>query len=290
MFETSVSSDASAHLIDRRSYLPWPTPSSLWPTYQHVLYLLPGQAYSLLLDDAGRPAGCTHYRNPGALSEDLFLRFLFEQEATLRQPYLRYEVLIGDVPFVLLPDALPSQGQELALARTLLDDAILPGELHRSPCPPEGACALFALLPARQHLLDHYLPSYELDHLSTACIRTAHRLADQTGHALTLTLSGRQVIITALAEGRLQLCNGYPYAEPLEAIYFMQSVRQITGLDQRELTCYVMGETNPADHQPSSLWHHLPGLQTPPLPGLLGIELPEKVPHWRFLFLGGKAG
>jgi hypothetical protein len=215
----------------------------------------------------------------------MFLRFLFEKESTLRQPYLTYRVVIGDAPFFLLPEGSDAEADHLALARTLLDDATMPDEVRVSPSPAAAAYAVYTLDPARRHLLDHYLSQYELLHLSYYAIQTAHRLANQAGDALTMILTGKQVLITALRAGELRLCNQYPYAEPLEAIYFLQSVRNASGLDQGALTGYVMGETNPADLSPASLWHHLQGLQTPPLSAFTNHPLPEGCPHWRFLFL-----
>lgn len=272
-------------LIERVAHIPWPEPQSLWATQGHRLYVLSGLVYSLLVDEQGKPLGVTSYRNRGRLSQDMFLRFLFEQEPILTQPYLTCEVVLGQGPFFLLPTIEHRAAKLLPLARALLDDAILPDELQRSFCPLTEAYAVFSVPTNLMHVLRHYLDSFDLQHVSRHVIRSTHRLADQVGQAITLTLLGREVLITVLRDGRLQLCNNYPYQEPLEAIYFLQTVRHVTSLDHSDLACYVMGETNPRDLSPHSLWHHLPGLTTPPLPGLLDLSMPHDCPHWQFLFL-----
>jgi hypothetical protein len=288
VFKPSLISDLEAlpdQMIEREELVPWPTPASFWPTYHHRLYLLAGTVYSLLLNEGQKPLGVTCYRNRSRLSQDVFLRFLFEQEPSLTQPYLSRDVVLGEGPFFLLPTQLCQSENLLPLARTLLDDALLPNELQLSVCPQTEAYAVFTLSPRLKHVLDRSLGDYELQHLSSHLIRSTHRLADQIGQALTLTLLGQQVLITALRDGQLQLCNSYAYQEPLEAVYFLQTVRHVTGLTQKDFTCYAMGETNPSNLDPASIWHHLPGLQVPPLPGLLDISVPVNCPHWQFLFL-----
>lgn len=272
-------------LIERATHVSWPLPRSLWATHCHRLYVLSGLVCSLLVDEQGKLRGVTTYRNRGRLSQEMFLRFLFEQEASLTQPYLLCEVVLGEGPFFLLPATEYRAAHLLPLARALLDDAILADELQHSFCPLTEAHAVFSASTSLMHVLRHYLADFELQHISRYVIQSTHRLADQVGQAITLTLLGREVLITVLRDGCLQLCNRYPYREPLEAIYFLQTVRQVAGLDQSDLTCYVMGETNPRDLSPASIWHHLPSLQTPPLPRLLDLDLREHTPYWQFLFL-----
>lgn len=290
MFETSPnptapSSPARQGLYQQRCYLRPAMPLSLWATCRHLLYLLDGTVYSLLFDAHERLVGCWGYTREPGTTQDIFLRFLFEKEPHLAQPYLEVEVRLAEVPFLVIPHRFTARPYHLALSRLMMEEDLLSEELHEQPLPGEDAYALFDAPPPLRHILDHYLGHYQLGHACGAWLRTLRRLADAQGNALLMTLLPHRVAIAALREGTLQICNAYPTHSPLEALYYLQSVREIIGWKGTPPAIFAQGEVTPDPNQVDTLWYHLPGLQTPPSRLLLSYELPASSEAWRFAFL-----
>jgi len=241
--------------------------------------------YSLFIAPHNQLGGCVAYTNPGHLSQEIFLRLLFEKEPVLAQPYLNYEVVIGEPPFLLIPEALRSPAHHLAMARLGIDDAVLAEELHTAPSLTDDLYALFGMPAHLRYVLDHYVVHYQLSHVALYAIQTAHRLATDEGNTLLLTALPGRVIITALREGKLQLCNSYRCSSALEQIYFLQSVRRVTGLSAAHCLIYAQGEVAPRSEDPEGLFRQLPGLHLPPPQLLTQRDLPDEAHPWRYAFL-----
>jgi len=272
-------------LITRQSLWAVPLRESLLPTCRQVLYLLPGCMYRLLFAPTGELAQAHVYQKGGQLSEDLFLRLLLEREKELTDTFLTVEVVIGYGKHILIPDEHFEEQYILGLARTMLDDAVLPEELYTTPVPTEQAKILSLLPNSARYVLGHYLPQSEIRHVSRFLVEWSDRLPTQEGNSLLLLLGRGEGIIVARKEGQLALCNSYPMQTPVEVLYFVQAVLEATGMKDQNVARYVMGETDGENLGGESIWSYLEDWQIPG-PDILGMELPQHdAPYWLMGFL-----
>ena len=265
----------------------WSTPirESLLPTCRHVIYLLPGRMYRLLFSPTGEPIQVHRYQKGAQLSEDLFLRLLLEREKELTDTFLSVEVVLGTGKHLLVPAAHYDEEFALGITRNMLDDTALAEEIYTTSIPSEEALIL-ALWPAStRYVLEHYLPQAEKRHVGRYLIEWTDRFPTEEGNCILLLLGMGEATLVARKEGQLVLCNTYPVQSSLEVLYYAQAVKKATGLTDRPLSCYVMGETDVDFFQGESIWAQLEDWQIPS-PEILGIELSQPdVPYWLTGFL-----
>ena len=290
MFESSPETSfshisASSGLYHSKTLVSPTLPASLWATCRHVIYLMTGQVYSLLLDAHEVLVGAWSYSREEGTSQDIFLRFLFEKEFHLTQPYLQVDVSMGEPSVLLVPDKLAEEAYSSALFRIIKEEDPL-GEEHLVQSVPEEQVTIMFPVPQKIiHVLDHYVRHYRLAHACGQWVKTLRLLADDNGDGLILTVMPSRVALLACREGNLQICNIFPAQTATEIMYYLQSVKEVVGWKTEGPDCYVLGEVTPDPDLPDSLWYHLPGLLTPPTELLLDRNLPTRAQSWRYGFL-----
>ncbi len=271
-------------LFHKVVYLSATQPRSLWPTCKHIFYIIKDKAYSLLIAPTGEPCVCIGYHKQGEVTQDLFLRFLFEKEAHLTQPYLEYEVVLGQVPFLLIPAELRDEAYDMALTRLLIDEDLLQEELMETQLSNPDLHILWGVNSQMRYLLDFYLRDYQMRPLCELNLSLLPQLeASKEGNVVLLTRLPGRVEIAVYQAGQLQLCNAYAASAPMEELYYLQSVLEVIGLKSEEVACYVQGEADPSGEEADSLWSRWSWLKLPSYPSLSDeIEADQ---YWRYWFL-----
>ena len=249
------------------------------------LLILAQRVYAVLEGTGGEVAACKEYRNDQGLGQESFLRLLLEQESWLRGPFLGSEVYWGSQAFTLVPEACWDERQALALGRALLDDLLLPSELATGILPLPAGRVLFALPPGIRHLLKQYLWDYTLTHLAAPLIRLAMTSDRRAEHLMCLLWIDTGILVAVRQGGALHLCNGYPCHSPEDAVYYLQAVREVCGLQAISMPLLAGGEWEPESPEVHGLRRWLPDIRVPETWSYRGRQDLSATPYWKYAFL-----
>ncbi|RMG23173.1 MAG: DUF3822 family protein [Bacteroidetes bacterium] len=231
-------------------------------------------------DESGTIIDCRKFYNKDQLALEIFLRLLFEKEPGLKSASHSCRVLTGQSVFALAPaDYLPAR-RMLDFARLVLEEAIFEEELVQYPIPELKAQLLFSVPYSIRHIIQSYLPQARLGHIAEVLIPLSLELCPQRG--IVMLIYDQQVLIAARAGGQLQLINRFQFMAHADILYFLQSVRKVTHLEDKEVPVYVMGDL---EGKMKTLKQYMDHIQ---VPQNLSQQLPGsklEVPYWEFAFL-----
>ncbi|MEM7368895.1 MAG: DUF3822 family protein [Bacteroidota bacterium] len=257
---------------------------SLLPTCKLVLYVQPHQVLYVLISPDEKLIACYECKNSQGISSDMFLRFVFERETLLRKPFLSCQVYTSEPLFSLIPEAHYRQEEAHSLARLLLDGAVFPEDVFSVRVPPLHIRVLFAVSPPLLHLLNHYVSSYTIHHICEVSLHLGRHLANSPS-SLILHLQKDHIMITAFREGKLSLCNVYPFRSIPDALYFVQVGRRVSGLEHPDIPVFVLGDIGERGKQQNDLWEYLPDMQIPQQFLEVSSEDMTHTAYWRYAFL-----
>lgn len=250
------------------------------------LVILRNQVVSLVQINAHhRMLGCKELINGEALATSLFLRFVFEKEPLLQLAEANIEVISNSRLFTLIPSAFAQPPFIGKYASVLLDDAVFEDEWYTDPIPELEAESLFVSPPFVRHILDEYLSSYTLKHVSAPLVRLGQQLMKWEASHLWVYIWEGLALVGVCKEGRILMCNAYEYQVPSGLMYFIQSLLTYWNLDIYTLPVYLLGdlENDPAMY--TYLSSRLPGLREPAILKAYLPESPDETMYFRYGFL-----
>lgn len=258
---------------------------SLLPTCKLMLYVQPHQVMYVLISPEDELLDCIECHNSQGISSDMFLRFVFERETLLRKPYLSCQVYTSEPLYSLIPEEHFQAKDNHSLAKLLLDSTVLEQDIFSMRVPQIGAHVLFAVSPPLVHLLNHYLSTYSVHHICEASLHLGSRLAQGSASVL-LHVQKDHLLVSTFKEGKLCLCNVYPYRSIPDALYFVQVARRVSGLEDPDIPVYVLGDVAARNSQQDSLWEYLPDMQIPKELEYSKSKDITQTEYWRYAFLG----
>ncbi|MEL6589841.1 MAG: DUF3822 family protein, partial [Bacteroidota bacterium] len=246
--------------------------------------LLPQKLYYLLQSPTGEIVCCKEYRLLDLrMGQNMFLSLVFEREPILCQAFASCEVLLAEPPFTILPNRYQEQEDPLLLARVMLDDwAFEEDLLLRQLSQRQSARLLFLQTQNLHDTLRSYLPYFTLGHVAQTAIGLAERLSHEHPDQICLLMMDQQILLIVMREGRLHLCNYYPWKAPLDIVYFVEAARDVCQLQAPEVPVFVFGELEVESEVAQAIWRYIPGLR---FPTLLRSPQTGTQAYWKYAFL-----
>lgn len=262
-----------------------PISAALVPACQRKLWIDRDRIVYLLFSPQGTLIQCRLYENTSLVGDDVFMRLVLEKEALFETPFMGCEVFWGGEAAVLMPAELHDNLQELRMMRIHVNADMGPEGLRRQAIEQHNAMLVFDIPEVITHMLEHYVRYYVLHHIWEPLIRSSDHLA-QTVHSHLLMLVGqKEVSIVAQAKGQLQFCQRFPALARTDMLYYLQSVRKVTGL-AATAPVFAVGQLGTPFPEQEALHSYLPTLAVPTLPLALPPDQAADIPHWQFSFLG----
>ncbi len=286
---------AQLHRIRKQTRLDTPfktityldSPAAAQPPGGQRLVLVPQEnriSYAVLAGD-GTVARAKSFLNESNLASSVFFRMVLEREALRQQAFGAYAVLSASPQFALIPNEELRPGREDAYryTRILIDESVFKQEVACIGLPDmESSLVFVAPLPVR-YLWDEYLPAYELGHVVVPLITMARQLGQQAPSHLLIQLFDTTAIIAACQEGRMVFCNAFRFRAEMDIVYFLHSVREVTGLSDDALPVYAVGEFDREGQAYAHLQTYIPQLRIPDFlqEKALGAQAGDS-PFWKF--------
>lgn len=175
------------------------------------------------------------------LSQEMFLRFLFEKEKILQGSYVEVQVYLDQPAFTLVPTMLQNDKMNLAISRLLIDDQLFSDEVYHYKLPYMEANLVMALPPALKHMLNHYMRDYVLLHPASIVLSIGHRATNGELEVYAL-FEGQHMTVAVFEHEKLLLTNMYVCRASSDVLYYLQLIRQSLKKQDRPLMAYYMGE------------------------------------------------
>lgn len=265
-------------------HVPLSISGSLLPLCDLAIYLLERKLYYVLQSPSGEIVSCKEYRLlDQRMGQNMFLRLVFEREPILLKDYANCEVFLAEPPFTLIPQKYGSETDHLLLARIMLDDWAFEEDLVlRKLSDQQTGSVLFLQTLNLQDTLHAYLPYFTLTHIVQAGVGLAERLTQEHQDHITLIMQANQVIVLAMKEGKLQLCNYYAWQAPLDIVYFVEAVREVCQLKSPDVPVFICGELEVESEVSQAIWRYIPGLR---FPTSLRSTRFDNHHYWKYAFL-----
>lgn len=217
--------------------------------------------------------------NQDGLAGEIFLRLLFEKDSLLQEKFAECRILSSSPVFTLVPFEAMSEDRLLHVARILMDEMIYEEEMISHPLDQLQAWTLFPNQVSVNHILQEYVPHHTLSHICDPLIQLC--LSEESATALFLLVFDKCAMLAVLKNGQLHLCNAYTFRADLDIVYFMQTVKQVTGLEGESHPIWVLGDV---EERMQLFKNHLPQVR---FPDKLNSYLPSgsKLPYWKFAYL-----
>lgn len=263
-------------------------------TYTYLNHLKPGHSLDghrlvlffretgicyLIISPRDQIVYCKESYNNDRLAGEIFLRLLFEKDPLLREKFADCRILSSSPVFTLVPFEAMSEDRLLHMARGLMNEMMYEEEMVSYPLDQLKAWTLFPSHVAMTHILQEYVPNHSFSHVCDPLIQLC--LSEKASSALFLLVFDNCAMLAAIKDKKLHLCNAYTFRADLDIIYFAQTVKQVTGLDDESLPIWVLGEV---EDRMQLLKSHLPQVR---FPDRLTSYLPmgTKLPYWKFAYL-----
>ncbi|MEZ4848338.1 MAG: DUF3822 family protein [Bacteroidia bacterium] len=273
---------APYHVVE---YVRNPIKVSLMATCRLVFFIQPNRASYLIISPKEEIIHCKEFRNTEVVSQSVFLRFILEKEPILSSTFLDSRVYISEVPFTLIPDVFWRDDYQVPLSRLLLQDVFDKSEVTSISVPSLPGRLLFPLPSMTLNFLNQYIPHHTLTHVSALLLSISDRLSKEYDHLILTLILEKQLLIAAIVEGELKICNRFPFQTHNDAAYFIQTVKNVTGVLDKDLPHFVLGEIEAKSDTKQSLWDFFPHMQFPEFMRPIIHNENESVPWWRFAFL-----
>lgn len=255
------------------------------PTCRLVVYLQENRLYYALISPKEELVLCKECVNTQGIARNLFFRMVFEREKILTQPFVEVRILTSSPTFTLIPNIFNSDIQQLRMARLMLEDTVLEEELFNVRIPGGDAWIYFVVPQTLQKLIHEYFQHPTLNHIAGKAMTIAQNLDEDGDSLLFLHLLDKSMIIIAVHQGRLRLCNSYTYRSSEDILYFIQTVRKVAEMEDSSTPIYITGEIEKEEATAHLLWEFLPQMK---FPIYLQYELPEKLAEsswWKYAYL-----
>ncbi len=255
-------------------------------TYRLIIFIEPGRLRYVLHTPRGAWIKAKSFESTGLLSDEMFLRFLFEQEKLLGDSFVEVQVYQLKAAFVLVPNPWYEPKQVAAMGRLLLDSQLFPDEVYSYELPFLEAHLLSIFQPELRHILDHYIRDYEFLHPASILLSLGQRQSSKGVEAFALFV-GEWMMLALFQDASLLFANMFTCRTAADVLYFLSLARQSAGLSRTPLKAYHMGE-HPGITNHLIDWEAYgitwSGAELPQVPNMDG-EWGRDLTVWRYLVL-----
>lgn len=266
------------------THIPLAIRDSLTATCQLVIFIQTSRMYYLLLASSGDVVFCREYLNSEGFSQEMFLRFVLEKDKFLSEPFLQCRVYTSSPLFTFFPDKWWDVEKKRVIAHATLSDQLENREIMVRESKILEARILFSIGPGMIHLLDRYIRHYSLSHIGLLMAEmTVEACAEQA--IISILVMDDYVLISAVKRKQLLLCNSYQYRSDSDIVYFIQTVREVTGLTQSTVPICIMGELGAKITREGSIWEYLSEVNIPDPTSPFFVSETAGTQWWKFSFL-----
>ncbi|MEZ4772250.1 MAG: DUF3822 family protein [Bacteroidia bacterium] len=275
--------------FEQITHIPQDIRDSLIATCHLVVFVQTSRIYYLLLSPSGEVVLCRECINSDGFSQEMFLRFVLEKDKLLSEPFLNCRIYISSPLFTFVPDKWWDAGKKGLLARATLSDQLEDGEIITCESKTLRASLLYSLRPGIPHLLDRYIRHYSLSHIGLLMAETTIQAC--ADHAMiSVLVMDDYVLISAVKKKQLLLCNSYQYRSASDMVYFIQTVKEVTGLMQSNIPVCIMGELGEKITREGGIWEYLTDINIPGPESPFFVSETAGTQWWKFSFLANIDG
>ena len=249
------------------------------------LWVSPVRMYLTRISRSGKLIQITEFRNDAAWSPSAFLHEVLEAVPAFKRPSRRKELILTETPLAILPEEWVMELTPAKAAQLTISNHATAGNVMFFPEPETEWGALLVQTRNWTEVLNSYWPDYTIRHAAGLIWESMNEIVNQGEKAMWVQVLEERTLLIAAKEGEtLKLLNAYHCRDEADRPYYLQSVRQVLGWAEDDVTAICAGELGQA---PPPGWMHWDGI-TPAAPRSLLRPWPNSlahVPWWRFVCL-----
>lgn len=209
-----------------------------------------------------------------------------EQDYFLKEEFSEVRIIAGIPEFSLIPGRYFRPEQMKMFAEAGMKDSFDLEHLSYRPLGHADAVAVFTIPFPLKRKCDFYFEDPEYLPICHPAVHMGVQLSEGSRNLILVNVIDQHVVITAIRDRRLQLCNSYPYDGPTDIVYFIQLVQDIMKLNGEACKVFITGNFETDSELIRQLRNYIPEMEVP------GSELQEtfdtlsdKLPTWKYAFM-----
>lgn len=226
------------------------------------------------------------YRTKKKMDFATFFDAVFEQDYFLKEDYSSVRVINGNLEFSLIPTQFFEPKQVKEFAGALIKDNFEVDHLEYRSMDEGGATAIFTVPFPLKQKCDFYLESPEYVPFCLHSINMCYRLAAKHPNLLLVNIFEGEFVITGMTDGKLSICNSYPYSSGTDIVYFVQVVIEMLKMDPSKTKMMLTGEFEAESELIRQMKKFIPTIEIPAGKLMDSFDTrSEKLPTWRYAYL-----
>lgn len=254
--------------------------------YRLRLVLRPGLLTYAVLSETGQILAVKEFRSKSPMDFPAFFDAIYAQDYFLKEEYKAVEIVDSSLEFSLIPTAFFKPQQVREFAGALIREDVDVDHLAFIDMAASGTTAIYTVPFHVKQKCDSSFQSPDYHPLCELLITMAEDLSRQHPQLLLVHVFERQFVVTAMKDGRLQLCNAYTYESAADMVYFTQLVMEILKMETDRTRILISGEFEEDSELLRQLRKYIPTGEVPKRESADRFETKgDKLPAWKYAYM-----
>lgn len=215
-----------------------------------------------------------------------FLDAVLSNDQFLKQEFAKVKIIVGAETFSLVPKPFFGGGSSRKWVQSMIREDLLLDHVDFHSIGRDEAMAVYTVPLAIKQKLDFFFKKPEYLPFCGSAVEMSYALADAQPNLILLNILGNNVVMTAIRDNQLQLCNSYECREATDIVYFVQLVAEVTKLKNTSFGLFVTGEFEMESELLRQLRKFIPILKIPSLELQENFDVKsDKLPSWKYAFM-----
>lgn len=215
-----------------------------------------------------------------------FLDAVLSSDAFLKQEFAKVKIIVGAETFSLVPKPFFGGGDSRKWVQSLIREDLLLDHVDFHSIGRDEAMAVYTVPLAIKQKFDFYFKNPEYLPFCGSAVEMSYALASAQPNLILLNILGPNVVMTAMRDNQLQLCNTYDCREAADIVYFVQLVAEVTKLKEKPFGLFVTGEFEMESELLRQLRKFIPLLKIPATELQQAFDVKsDKLPSWKYAFM-----
>lgn len=250
-----------------------------------IVFLKNDVLVATIISKDSQVVSISEYRSQVPVDPSELFDLALKEEQLLSASYGKVKVIPGAFEFSLIPAKVFNRDHSKELARILISEDEDGRHVGFSELLGGDAVAVYTFPDALKKKIEDHFGKVEFMPFCRSAVGMALAHNGSNKNSLHVSVFDGQFILTGIKEGKLHICNAYPYSGPTDIVYFLNLVVEILGLEEKAVDIFISGEFEQNSQLLTQLKKHVPHIQ---IPGDLKSAFeqgPKAPPAWKYAFM-----
>ena len=275
--------------------------SNIYTSYQHqsqnfkpenlsaytlCLHINENRLIYSILNDTHKILALKEYRSKTPVESAELLEEAYNQDQFLKGEFARTKVIYGARDFSLIPKPHFSEKQTRAFVNAMVKENLELDHVTYSDVGFEDAVAVYTIPFPVKRKCDHYFRRPEYFPYCQIAVGMSYDLKEDDGNLIVISVFENHVMITAIKQNKLMVCNTFEYREVTDIVYFVQLIAEVANFKEQSFDIFFTGEFELDSELMRGLKKYIPGMRVPSQELKSSFETQsDKLPTWKYAFM-----